>query len=143
MGFTRAATPGAMALPLLENMYFLTDVRLGGGADGRVCRGIVRPGQPGAGSRHAVKIFRDDAYNPDREIEVLRKLQPHPHILELHGLFASGRRQAMVTAEMDFDLHVFLSRRQTGLSLPATTSFCGQLLRALAYMHHHRIVHGI
>ena len=88
-----------------------------------------------------MKIFRDVAYNPDREIAVLRKLQPHPHILELHGLFASARGQAVVTAEMDFDLHVFLSRRQTGLSLPATTSFCGQLLRALAYMHHHRIVH--
>ena len=145
VGNARGATPGTEQLEQLESVYRVrTECRLGDGADGRVYRADLRPGRPDAGARHAVKVWRREAYDPSREIEVLRRLQPHPHILELLGVFDSsefGPRSAMATPELDMDLHTLLARRPQGLNLSTATSLCRQLLRALAHMHGLRVVH--
>ena len=129
----------------LEHYYVLRlDARLGGGADGRVYRAIVRPGHREAGERHAVKIFRSTAHSPARELDILKRLQPHPHIVPVLGIFDSheyGPRSAVAFPEMDFDLHVFLARRNRGLAMRLVVSLCGQMLRGMAHMHQQRIVH--
>lgn len=116
--------------------------RIGGGADGRVCRAVVRKGRPGAGEYHALKVFRAEAYDAQREIEMLRELQPHPHILELKGVFQwSTGRLAFASPELDFDLHRFLSRRPRGLELALARPLARQLALGLQHMHAHRCVH--
>ena len=115
--------------------------RLGGGADGRVFRGIVRSGGPGAGEGHALKAFRREACDAAREIETWSALHPHPHILALKGVFAWRQGVVLAAPEMDFDLHRYLSRRRLGVDLALARALARQVALGLEHMHAHSIVH--
>ena len=115
--------------------------RLGGGADGRVFRGIVRSGRPGAGECHVLKAFRREAYDVAREIEIWSALQPHPHIMALKGVFEWRQGVVLAAPEMDFDLHRYLSRRPRGVDLAVARALARQLALGLQHMHAQRFVH--
>ena len=134
-----AATLGVMGF---EKTYRLRD-KIGGGADGSVYSAEVCVGAD-RGHWHALKIFSVDAHNPEREIAILQRLQPHPNIVPFHGVMDSdkhGPRRAIAFPQMDVDLRCFLAKRRSGLHTPLATSLCHQILRGLAYMHDQRIVH--
>ena len=69
---------------------------LGEGADGAVFRGVLRQG----GSKwHALKFLSTTGYDRRREVDVLRRLQTHPGIIELLGVFeATPDRKEIVLA---------------------------------------------
>ena len=130
---------GAIGLENLHDAYDLS-VRLGGGADGQVLRGIVRGG-PDAGRWDAIKRFRTSAYDPSRELRILKLVQQHPNVLRLLGVYKDGDTMAFSSPEMDMDLHVFMARRRGGLAATQAVSFCKQLLLGLQHIHSLRVVH--
>ena len=131
------STPGARRH--LHDAYTL-DERIGGGADGRVCRGIARNG-PAEGEAHAIKRFRLNAYDPEMEMRVLAAVQPHPHIMELLDVYRDGLSVAFAAPESDMNLREFMARRPRGLAATQAWEFNRQILEGVQHLHKLRVVH--
>ena len=133
------SAPREPGLRQLLEAYRLAE-SLGGGADGQVLRGVARRG-PDQGVSHAIKKFKKEAYDPSREIEVLERIQAHPNVLRLLGVYEHGSAKAFSTPLMDMDLATFKMRRRAGLAATQAMSFCQQLLCGLQHIHALRVVH--
>lgn len=93
------AAPREPGLRQLLEAYRLAEP-LGGGADGQVLRGVARRG-PDQGVSHAIKKFKKEAYDPSRELEVLERIQAHPNVLRLLGVYEHGSAKAFSTPLQD------------------------------------------
>lgn len=78
-----------------------------------------------------------------REVQALRRLSPHEHIVELHEIVfdeATGRL-ALVFELMDANLYDLIRGRRVCLSPSLVRSYIHQLLQALAHVHDRSIFH--
>uniref|UniRef100_A0A7S2R6N6 Cyclin-dependent kinase 2 homolog n=1 Tax=Rhizochromulina marina TaxID=1034831 RepID=A0A7S2R6N6_9STRA len=75
-----------------------------------------------------------------REISLLKELQ-HPNIVRLYDVVHTERKLTLVFEFLDQDLKKYLDICETGLDTSITKSFLLQLLRGVAFCHHHRVLH--
>lgn len=75
-----------------------------------------------------------------REISLLKELQ-HPNIVRLYDVVHTERKLTLVFEYLDQDLKKYLDVCEGGLEGSITMSFLYQLLRGVAYCHHHRVLH--
>mmetsp|Transcript_23287 Transcript_23287/g.46356 ORF Transcript_23287/g.46356 Transcript_23287/m.46356 type:complete len:297 (-) Transcript_23287:4-894(-) len=75
-----------------------------------------------------------------REISLLKELQ-HCNIVRLYDVVHTERKLTLVFEFLDQDLKKYLDVCDGGLEVPITKSFLYQLLRGVAYCHHHRVLH--
>mmetsp|Transcript_15348 Transcript_15348/g.17373 ORF Transcript_15348/g.17373 Transcript_15348/m.17373 type:complete len:301 (-) Transcript_15348:65-967(-) len=80
-----------------------------------------------------------------REISLLKQLK-HPNIVRLHDVVHSERKLTLVFEFLDQDLKQYLDTfggggQGGGLEPRVMRSFMYQLLRGIAYCHHHRVLH--
>jgi len=75
-----------------------------------------------------------------REISLLKELQ-HPNIVRLYDVVHTERKLTLVFEFLDQDLKKYLDVCDAGLDPPILKSFLYQLLRGVAYCHHHRVLH--
>lgn len=78
-----------------------------------------------------------------REIQALRRLNPHPNIIDLHGVLfdnASGRL-ALVFELMDQNIYEMIRLKKTPPSERQIATWLFQLLKAIAHMHRLGIFH--
>ena len=133
-------------LPLLEGHY-MRDGKLGTGACGVVFRGVEDVGDSGAKPRYvALKQCSTDNKNWERvatnEINALRLLPPHPHIIELVGVFRGDDSVYIALELMQMDLETILRSTVTAMfSRAQIKGWCVQLLSAVAHCHAHNILH--
>lgn len=79
------------------------------------------------------------------EVDILRRLNPHPHIIQFIDAFhdrASGKF-CIVTELMDTNLYDYVQRVHTGQPLPEITVklLMWQMLSGLAHVHRHKLFH--
>ena len=133
--------------PLTAKYRVLRGKMLGSGADGGVVRGVVKE----TGEWHALKFLSSAAYSPQRELNILQKLQ-HENIVPVLQVFApAASRQHWVFAmpEADFTLHEFLcrsrgpaaSRGQMRNSEAIVRDLSAQLLAGIQCLHEAAVVH--
>jgi len=75
-----------------------------------------------------------------REISLLKELQ-HPNIVRLIDVIHTEHKLTLVFEFLDQDLKKYLDVCDNGLELPILKSFLYQLLKGVAYTHHHRVLH--
>jgi cyclin-dependent kinase len=75
-----------------------------------------------------------------REISLLKELQ-HPNIVRLFDVVHTERKLTLVFEYLDQDLKKYLDVCEGGLESGIMKSFLYQLLRGVAYCHHHRVLH--
>jgi len=75
-----------------------------------------------------------------REISLLKELQ-HSNIVRLYDVVHTERKLTLVFEFLDQDLKKYLDVRDGGLQPAIMKSFLYQLLRGVAYCHHHRVLH--
>eukprot|EP00903_Cladosiphon_okamuranus_P006740 g6575.t1 len=75
-----------------------------------------------------------------REISLLKQLQ-HPNIVRLYDVVHTERKLTLVFEYLDQDLKKYLDVCEGGLESNILKSFLYQLLRGVAYCHHHRVLH--
>ena len=75
-----------------------------------------------------------------REISLLKELQ-HPNIVRLYDVVHTERKLTLVFEYLDQDLKKYLDVCDGGLEPGIMKSFLFQLLRGVAYCHHHRVLH--
>ena len=97
---------------------------------------------------HAIKCMKNhfesiDQVNNLREIQALRRLSPHPHIVKLEEVLydqPSGRL-ALVFELMDANLYEIIRGRRHYLKPALIRSFMYQLMKAMDHMHNKGIFH--
>uniref|UniRef100_A0A7S2XXW5 Cyclin-dependent kinase 2 homolog n=1 Tax=Fibrocapsa japonica TaxID=94617 RepID=A0A7S2XXW5_9STRA len=75
-----------------------------------------------------------------REISLLKELQ-HPNIVRLYDVVHTERKLTLVFEYLDQDLKKYLDVCENGLEPVIIQSFLYQLLRGVAFCHHHRVLH--
>jgi len=75
-----------------------------------------------------------------REISLLKELQ-HPNIVRLYDVVHTERKLTLVFEYLDQDLTKYLDFCERGLDPSMIKSFLFQLLRGVAFCHHHRVLH--
>jgi len=75
-----------------------------------------------------------------REISLLKELQ-HPNIVRLYDVVHTEKKLTLVFEYLDQDLKKYLDVCDGGLEPGIMKSFLFQLLRGVAYCHHHRVLH--
>lgn len=75
-----------------------------------------------------------------REISLLKELQ-HPNIVRLYDVVHTEKKLTLVFEYLDQDLKKYLDVCEGGLEEGIMKSFLYQLLRGVAYCHHHRVLH--
>jgi len=75
-----------------------------------------------------------------REISLLKELQ-HANIVRLYDVVHTERKLTLVFEYLDQDLKKYLDVCDGGLEPSIMKSFLYQLLRGVAYCHHHRVLH--
>ena len=75
-----------------------------------------------------------------REISLLKELQ-HPNIVRLYDVVHTEKKLTLVFEFLDQDLKKYLDVCEGGLEAGVMKSFLYQLLRGVAYCHHHRVLH--
>jgi len=75
-----------------------------------------------------------------REISLLKELQ-HPNIVRLYDVVHTERKLTLVFEYLDQDLKKYLDICEGGLEANIMQSFLFQLLRGVAFCHHHRVLH--
>ena len=128
------------ASPLEKSYCVKVHKTLGSGADGTVIRGVVLAGDR-VGEWHALKFMSNSAYCMQREVETLRRVTPHPNIIELVGVFHAQKQIVLAFPELDCSLQENLGRRRRVVSPSLATHVALQLLDAAAHMHHVHVLH--
>lgn len=100
------------------------------------------------GKYHAIKCMKNhfdsiDQVNNLREIQALRRLSPHAHIITLEEVLYDQPtgRLALVFELMDANLYELIRGRRHYLNAQLIRSYMYQLLRALDHMHRKGIFH--
>ena len=100
------------------------------------------------GDYHAIKCMRNhfesiEQVNTLREIQALRRLQPHPHIITLEEVLYDQPtgRLALVFELMDQNLYEVIRGRRHYLSPQLIKIYIYQLLKGLEHMHKRGIFH--
>jgi renal tumor antigen len=100
------------------------------------------------GKYHAIKCMKNhfdsiDQVNNLREIQALRRLSPHPHIITLEEVLYDQPtgRLALVFELMDANLYELIRGRRHYLNAQLVKSYMYQLLKALDHMHRKGIFH--
>lgn len=75
-----------------------------------------------------------------REISLLKELQ-HPNIVRLYDVVHTEKKLTLVFEYLDQDLKKYLDVCEGGLEPGIMKSFLYQLLRGVAFCHHHRVLH--
>lgn len=75
-----------------------------------------------------------------REISLLKELQ-HPNIVRLFDVVHTERKLTLVFEYLDQDLKKYLDVCEGGMEAGIMKSFLYQLLRGVAFCHHHRVLH--
>jgi renal tumor antigen len=96
--------------------------------------------------RYAIKCMKKkfeslEDINKLAEIQALRRLSRHPHIIRLHDVLYEGRRLAVVLELMDMNLYEAIKDRRTFVPEQQIISWMYQLFQALAYMHGNNLFH--
>eukprot|EP00755_Sulcionema_specki_P001871 Sspe_Gene.117649::Locus_109210_Transcript_1_1_Confidence_1.000_Length_1372::g.117649::m.117649/K08817/CCRK; cell cycle related kinase len=123
-----------------------------GGAVGAGCYGSVLQGTfKQTGKAVAIKVIQNAKGGPNstispaafREMKALQQLQPHPHVVALHEVLASGSHLCLVTDLLETDLGTVLSNVPGRLPMPEATAkgLMKQLLLGVAHVHAHNLVH--
>lgn len=78
-----------------------------------------------------------------REVEALRRLTPHPHIVNLEEVLfdAPSGRLAMVFELLDANLYDLISGRRDHLDADLVNSLGYQMFKGIEHMHHKGIFH--
>ena len=78
-----------------------------------------------------------------REIQALRRLSPHPHIVKLQEVIfdRTSGRLALVFELMDMNIYELIRGRRHYLPEPRVKNYIWQLLKALDHMHRAGIFH--
>lgn len=100
------------------------------------------------GTFHAMKCLKSKIASVSqvknlREVQALRRLTPHPHIVALQDIIfeeATGRL-ALVFELLDANLYELIRGRRFPLAADAVRTYTYQLLQALQYMHARGIFH--
>ncbi|XP_053783493.1 MAPK/MAK/MRK overlapping kinase isoform X3 [Desmodus rotundus] len=81
--------------------------------------------------------------NSLREIQALRRLNPHPHILKLHEVVFDRKSGslALICELMDMNIYELIRGRRLPLSENKVTRYMYQLCQALDHMHRNGIFH--
>mmetsp|Transcript_14604 Transcript_14604/g.51980 ORF Transcript_14604/g.51980 Transcript_14604/m.51980 type:complete len:286 (-) Transcript_14604:683-1540(-) len=100
------------------------------------------------GRYHAIKCMKNhfdsiDQVNNLREIQALRRLSPHAHIITLEEVLYDQPtgRLALVFELMDANLYELIRGRRHYLQAQLVASYMYQLLKALDHMHRKGIFH--
>eukprot|EP00518_Triparma_eleuthera_P014700 CAMPEP_0182481322 /NCGR_PEP_ID=MMETSP1319-20130603/37167_1 /TAXON_ID=172717 /ORGANISM="Bolidomonas pacifica, Strain RCC208" /LENGTH=315 /DNA_ID=CAMNT_0024682929 /DNA_START=253 /DNA_END=1197 /DNA_ORIENTATION=+ len=100
------------------------------------------------GKYHAIKCMKNhfdsiDQVNNLREIQALRRLSPHHHIITLEEVLYDQPtgRLALVFELMDANLYELIRGRRHYLNAQLVKSYMYQLLKALDHMHRKGIFH--
>ncbi|GMH47103.1 hypothetical protein TrLO_g10344 [Triparma laevis f. longispina] len=100
------------------------------------------------GKYHAIKCMKNhfdsiDQVNNLREIQALRRLSPHNHIISLEEVLYDQPtgRLALVFELMDANLYELIRGRRHYLNAQLVKSYMYQLLKALDHMHRKGIFH--
>jgi renal tumor antigen len=100
------------------------------------------------GKYHAIKCMKNhfdsiDQVNNLREIQALRRLSPHQHIITLEEVLYDQPtgRLALVFELMDANLYELIRGRRHYLNTGLVRSYMFQLVRALHHMHRKGIFH--
>lgn len=100
------------------------------------------------GKYHAIKCMKNhfdsiDQVNNLREIQALRRLSPHQHIITLEEVLYDQPtgRLALVFELMDANLYELIRGRRHYLNANLVRSYMFQLVRALHHMHRKGIFH--
>jgi len=109
---------------------------------------VVKAQNIANGSFHAIKCMKENytsvhKVNNLREIQALRRLSPHPNIIDLEEVLFDQPtgRLAMVFELMDKNLYDLICGRRDHLDPKLTTSLAGQLFTALDHIHDRGIFH--
>src|SRR6185437_4517408 len=81
--------------------------------------------------------------NSLREIQALRRLNPHPNVIDLEEVLydsATGRL-ALVFELMDLNVYEMIRGRKTHVKPATVKILMYQLFKAVAHMHKHGIFH--
>lgn len=109
---------------------------------------VLRVQHAGDRTFHAMKCLKSkfasvSQVNNLREVQALRRLAPHPHIVALQDIIfeeATGRL-ALVFELLDANLYELIRGRRFPLAADAVRSYTHQLLQALQHMHARGIFH--
>lgn len=84
-----------------------------------------------------------DQVNSLREIQALRRLNPHPNIIDLEEVLydKSSGRLALVFELMDQNVYELIRGRKQTVKSTTIKLLMFQLLKAVAHMHKHGIFH--
>lgn len=100
------------------------------------------------GKYHAIKCMKNrfeniDQVNNLREIQALRRLSPHEHIISLEEVLYDQPtgRLALVFELMDANLYELIKGRRQYLSSTLVKSYMWQLMKSLDHMHKKGIFH--
>lgn len=100
------------------------------------------------GSYNAIKCMKSsfdsiEQVNNLREIQALRRLSPHPHVIDLEEVFFDKPtgRLALVFELMHANLYEIIRGRRRYLNPELVRSYIFQLLKALEHMHRRGIFH--
>ncbi|XP_060113020.1 cyclin-dependent kinase 15 [Heteronotia binoei] len=129
------------ALPFGNAASYLNLEKLNEGSHSTVYKGISRI----YGQLVALKVIRLKTeegmpFTTIREASLLRGLK-HANIVLLHDIIQTKETLTLVFEYMDTDLAQYMSRHPGGIHLHNAMLFMFQLLRALAYIHQHHILH--
>ena len=75
------------------------------------------------------------------EVQALRKLAGHPHIVQLHDVLFEDHRLALVFELMDMNVYEVMKDRKSYLPEARVTRWMYQLFQAIQYMHKHHLFH--
>lgn len=120
--------------------------KLGSGSFGEVFLCIDhKHSAPHSPRRVAVKIIKnrlDWSVQAVSEIKLLRQLAGNKHIMAYHDHFNFRGHTCIVTEALLLNLYTLLELTSfKGLALPLVKTVSTQILKALAFMHSHRIIH--
>ncbi|XP_077180304.1 cyclin-dependent kinase 15 [Paroedura picta] len=129
------------ALPFGNAASYLSLEKLNEGSYSTVYKGISRI----YGQLVALKVIRLRAeegipFTTIREASVLKGLK-HANIVLLHDIIQTKETLTLVFEYMDTDLAQYMSCHPGGIHLHNATLFMFQLLRGLAHIHQHHILH--
>ncbi|KAI9016727.1 kinase-like domain-containing protein [Hyaloraphidium curvatum] len=138
----RAGAAQRGAQPRLDDFRILA--KLGEGTFSEVLRARHKH----TGQMFAMKRFRKsftNAHEVDglREIQALKRLNPHPNVILLHHVIYDQQHGTLALnfEMMDCNLYEMISKRQTVVTEDLAGTWLAQVLSALDYMHSRGIFH--
>ncbi|KAL8183668.1 UNVERIFIED_CONTAM: Cyclin-dependent kinase 15 [Gekko kuhli] len=128
-------------LPFGSAASYLNLEKLNEGSHSTVYKGISRIyGRLVALKVIQLKTEEGVPFTTIREASLLKGLK-HANVVLLHDIIQTKETLTLVFEYMDTDLAQYMSRHPGGIHLHNAMLFMFQLLRALAYIHQHHILH--